>query len=67
MEGPDFAADCRRSTAIVLPSLDPDGKFARVVDGVTWRYTTATGYKATVTGIIGSGDASGGLDYSFND
>ena len=34
MEGPDFAADCRRSTAIVLPSLDPDGKFARVVDGL---------------------------------
>ena len=34
MEGPDFAADCRRSTAIVLPSLDPDAKFARVVDGL---------------------------------
>ena len=34
MEGPDFAADCRRSTAIVLPSLDPDGTSARVVDGL---------------------------------
>ena len=34
MEGPDFAADCRRCTAIVLPSLDPDAKFARVVDGL---------------------------------
>ena len=26
--------DCRRETAIVLPSLDPDEKFARVVDGL---------------------------------
>ncbi len=34
MERPDFTADCRRSTAVVLPSLDPDGKFARVVDGL---------------------------------
>lgn len=29
---PDF--DCRRSMAIILPSLDPDGKFAKVVDGL---------------------------------
>ena len=34
MEGRDFSADCRRRAAIVLPSLDPDGKFARVVDGL---------------------------------
>ena len=34
MEGSDFKADCRRSAAIVLPSLDPDRKFVRVVDGL---------------------------------
>ena len=27
-----------------------DGSFARVVDGVTWRYTTSAGYKATIIG-----------------
>ena len=27
-------ADCREQAAIVLPSLDPDGKFERVVDGL---------------------------------
>ena len=30
----ESGADCRGSTAIVLPSLDPDEKFARVVDGL---------------------------------
>ncbi len=34
-----------------------DGSFARVVDGVTWRYTTATGYKATVTGTDSTADS----------
>ena len=30
----DTGADCRKSVAIVLPSLDPDQKFSRVVDGL---------------------------------
>ena len=28
------AGDCRTRTAIVLPSLDPDKKFEKVVDGL---------------------------------
>ena len=35
MEAPnETRADCRVETAIVLPSLDPDEKFLRVVDGL---------------------------------